>query len=296
MGESVKTVACTPGVRYNITTNMREKLTRVVDKYHYSAILLKQLVVTEFKLRYQGSVLGYLWSLMRPLFLFLIMYVVFVYFLRIGSDVPHWPVQLLLGIVLWNFFAEVTNNGITAIVDRGEIIRKINFPKYVIVLSSVASALINLLINTLVIVVFILFNGVTISWHMLLFPLLLLELVALGLGVAFLLSAAFVKLRDINYIWEILMQGLFYASVVIYPLKMIIDKVPGAAHYLLLNPVAQIIQDARYALISPETPTLMSLTHGNVVVALIPVAAVLILLVVGARVFKNQSASFAENV
>lgn len=275
---------------------MQRLFLRTKEKYHYSAILLRQLVITEFKLRYQGSVLGYLWSLMRPLFLFLIMYVVFIYFLRIGNGVPHWPVQLLLGIVLWNFFAEVTNNGITAIIDRGDIIRKINFPKYVIVLSSVASALINLLINTLVIFVFIIFNGVTLSWHIVLFPLLVAELLLLGLGIAFLLSAAFVKLRDINYIWEILMQGMFYASIVIYPLKMVMDRVPEIAPYLLLNPVAQIIQDARYALISPDTPTLMNLAHGNAAIAFIPIALALVILIVGARVFKKESPSFAENV
>ncbi len=275
---------------------MRGKLQTIREKYHYSAVLLKQLIVTEFKLRYQGSVLGYLWSLMRPLFLFLIMYVVFVYFLQIGSDVPHWPVQLLLGIVLWNFFAEVTNNGVTAIVDRGEIIRKINFPKYVIVISSVASALINLTINIAVIVVFMVINGVTLHWQMALFPLFILELLLLGLGVAFLLSAAFVKLRDINYIWEIVMQGLFYASVVIYPLKMVIDRMPEVAPYLLLNPIAQIIQDARHTLISTEVPTIMSLTGGNAVMAAIPILVVIVIALIGARVFKRESPTFAENV
>lgn len=95
------------------------------QKYHYSLILLRELVITEFKLRYQGSVLGYLWSLLRPLFLFAILYVVFVHFLRIGGDIPHWPVAMLIGIVLWNFFSEVTNNGVTSIVNRGDVIRKI---------------------------------------------------------------------------------------------------------------------------------------------------------------------------
>ena len=98
---------------------------KIYKKYHYSLILLRELVITEFKLRYQGSILGYLWSLLRPLFLFVILYVVFVFFLRIGSDIPYWPVALLLGIVVWNFFAEVTNNGVTSIVNRGDVIRKI---------------------------------------------------------------------------------------------------------------------------------------------------------------------------
>ena len=97
---------------------------------------MRELVITEFKLRYQGSVLGYIWSLLKPLFLFAILYFVFVYFLRIGEGIPYWPVTMLFGIVLWNFFSEITNNGVAAVVSRGDVIRKINFPKYVIVLAS----------------------------------------------------------------------------------------------------------------------------------------------------------------
>jgi ABC-2 type transport system permease protein len=216
------------------------------NKYRYSLILLKELVITEFKLRYQGSALGYLWTLLRPLFLFIILYIVFVYFLRIGSDIPYWPVQLLLGIVLWNFFSEVTNGGVTAIVGRGDVIRKINFPKYVIVLASTISALINLGINMLVIFVFMMIAGVNLHWGMLIAPFYILELFVFALGLAFFLSAIFVRLRDVNYIWEIIMQGLFYASVVIYPITLVIEKGTLFAQVLLLNPVAQIIQDTRH--------------------------------------------------
>src|SRR5690606_32270095 len=112
------------------------------SKYRYSLVLLRELVITEFKLRYQGSVLGYLWSLLKPLFLFTILYFVFFHFLRIGEGVPNWPVSMLLGIVLWTFFSEITTNGLSSVVSRGDVIRKINFPKYVIVFASSISALI----------------------------------------------------------------------------------------------------------------------------------------------------------
>lgn len=268
---------------------------RTVTKYRYSAILLRQLVITEFKLRYQGSVLGYLWSLMRPLFLFVIMYVVFVYFLKIGNDVPYWPVQLLLGIVLWNFFAEVTNNGVTSVVERGDIIRKINFPKYVIVLSSAISALINLLINITVIIIFMVISGVHMHLGMIIAPIYIIEIFIFGLGISFLLSAIFVKFRDINYIWEIIMQGLFYGSVVIYPITMVIQKGTHFAQILLLNPIAQAIQDTRHSLISPDAHTIYSV-WGNHLMVIIPVAIVIFIAVLGAYVFKMQSSSFAENV
>lgn len=252
-------------------------------------------MVTEFKLRYQGSALGYLWSLMRPIFLFLIMYVVFVYFLKVGSDVPHWPVQLLLGIVLWSFFAEVTNNGISSVVGRGDVIRKINFPKYVIVLSSTISALINLLINLAVVLVFMFISGVPLHWSMLLAPFYIFELFAFGLGIAFLLGALFVRLRDINYIWEIIMQGLFYASIVIYPVTMILERGVSYAQTLMLNPIAQTIQNTRQALVSSEAQTLYSLTD-SLLVASIPVFISLATLAIGAWVFKRRSPYFAEEV
>ena len=268
----------------------------VKEKYRYSLVLLRELVVTDFKLRYQGSILGYLWSLMKPIFLFIIMYIVFVYFLKIGAGIPHWPVQLLLGIVLWSFFAEVTNNSITAVVGRGDLIRKINFPKYVIIIAGVISALINLLINLAVLLVFALINGVDFGFHMLLIIFFIAELLVFSLGLGFFLSALFVKLRDINYIWEIVMQGLFYASIVVYPIIFVTERSERLAQLLLLNPVAQVIQDARHVFISSDAQTLFSISGGEWYIALIPVAISIIVFIAGAIYFRKQSPTFAENV
>jgi len=271
-------------------------LEKVVSKYRYSAILLRELVITEFKLRYQGSVLGYLWSLLRPLFLFVILYFVFVSFLKIGSDIPHWPVALLLGIVLWNFFAEVTGNGVTSVVDRGDVIRKINFPKYVIVIAGSVSALINLLLNLVVIAVFMAINGVDLHWSILLSPFYILEIFIFALGLAFILSATFVKLRDINYIWEIIMQGLFYASAIIYPVTYVMTRNEEIAKIMLLNPVSQAVQDARHVLVSDHNPTLSTLANGNILLVLVPFIIVLVTFVFGAWYFRRQSPYFAENI
>jgi ABC-2 type transport system permease protein len=269
---------------------------KLFEKYRYSLILLKELVITEFKLRYQGSFLGYLWSVLRPLFLFIIMYFVFVYFLRIGSDVPHWPVALLLGIVLWNFFSEVTNNGVSAIVGRGDVIRKINFPKYVIILAGSISAVINLGINLLIIAVFMVFDGVDIHWSALLSPLYIAEIFIFALGLAFILSTVFVKLRDINYIWEIIMQGLFYASAIIYPIAIVAERSQTLAVAFLINPVAQAVQDVRHTLISDVNPTLYTMSGNNFWLSLVPIGITLVVIVAGAWYFKKKSPSFAENV
>lgn len=258
-------------------------------------ILLRELVITDFKLRYQGSVLGYLWSLLKPLFLFAVLYVVFVYFLRFGSDVEHFPIYLLLGIVMWSFFTEATSQGMSAIVSRGDLIRKINFPKYIIVVSGTISALINLTLNLIVVLLFMLINGVDIKATVLLFPLNILELYIFSLAVAFFLAAAYVKFRDISHIWEVLLQAAFYATPILYPLSLVISKSEIAAQVMLLNPAAQIIQDGRYNLVTHQTTTTSSLIQ-NPFYAVIPYVIVAVTIVFASWYFKKSQKYFAENV
>src|ERR1700757_4311490 len=164
--------------------------------------LVSELVRTDFKLRYQGSALGYAWSLLRPLLLFIILYIVFVKFLKLGTGIPHFPVYLLLGIVIWNFFNEMTVQSLGSIVGRGDLIRKIRIPRWIIVFSSSISALINLFLNLIVIAVFMAINHVGLMWSMLWLPLIFAEVYIFALGLSLFMSAAFVKFRDIGYIWE----------------------------------------------------------------------------------------------
>lgn len=266
---------------------------KLKQRYRYSVILLKQLVKTDFKLRYQGSVLGYAWSLLRPLFLFVILYIVFGVFLKAKGNIPHYPVYLLLGIVLWNYFAEVTVGGVTAIVGKGELIRKINFPKYVIILAGSFSAFINLLINFAVIGVFMIFGHVELTWRAIIILPLIAELFVLSIGLAFFLSALYVRFRDASYIWEVIMQGAFYATPILYPLSLVPDK---AAKFLLLNPMAQIIQDARYVLITPATQTIYQLYDGDKWIWAIPIGLTLLSALTGVIYFKKRSKYFAEEV
>ncbi len=264
----------------------------ITQRYRYSLILLRELVVTDFKLRYQGSFLGYLWSLLRPLGLFIILYLVFVRFLKFGSDIPNFPIYLLLGIILWNYFADVTNGGIGAIVGRGDLLRKLNFPKYVIVLAGSFSALINLVINLGVVFAFMLIKHVDFHLSGLLAPIVIFELFLFSLALAFFLSALFVRLRDINYVWEVFMQGAFYATPVIYPVTML---PASAAKILLLNPVAQMIQDLRYMLVTTKTPTISSI-YGNNWIRLVPVAIVIFFTIMAVWYFRKNSPKFAEEI
>lgn len=253
--------------------------------------ILREMVTTDFKVRYQGSVLGYLWSLLKPLFLFAILYIVFTYIIPLGKAVEHYPVYLLTGIVLWNFFTEATMQGASSIVSRGDLIRKVSIPRYLVVLASTLSALINLGLSLVVVVVFALFNGVAPSFEWLLIIPIVVQLVIFALGVSFLLSALYVKFRDITYIWEIFLQAGFYATPIIYPLAMVPDNLQK---WFFLNPMAQIIQDARYALATDTSVTIWSTVHSWVLV--VPFAIIAILFAIGAWYFKRRSPYFAEDI
>ncbi len=258
-------------------------------------ILLKELTKTDFKLRYQGSVLGYLWALLRPLMMFAILYIVFAKLLKIGGDIPHYPVYLLCGTTMWSFFTECTMQGIQAIVNRGDLLRKISFPKYIVVVSSTLTAVINMLINLVVIIIFALINGVTPSFSWLLVIPAIIELYLLSLGIAFLLGSINVKYRDITSIWEVLIQALFYAVPIIYPIAMVAETSAVAAKIILLNPIAQAIQDIRFGLITSETVTTWNYVD-NPFLVVIPIIFVLTILVIGALVFRRKSKFFAEEV
>lgn len=255
--------------------------------------LLIELVRTDFKLRYQGSLLGYAWSLLKPLLLFVILYVVFVYFLKIGKDIPHYPVYLLLGIVLWNFFTEMTVQSLGSIVGRGDLIRKIRIPRWMIVFSSSISATINLLLSLVVVAIFMVINHVPLMATALFLPIYVVLIYVLALGCSLFLAAAFVKFRDLSYIWEIVLQAGFYATPIIYPLQMI--KNETVEKLLLLNPMAQAIQGARYNVITHEALTTFKMWHGAWYIIL-PAIITFMILIGGLFYFRSQSKDFAENI
>ena len=272
---------------------IRMSIPRVLNRKN--RILLKELTKTDFKLRYQGSVLGYLWALLRPLMMFAILYIVFAKLLKIGGDIPHYPVYLLCGTTMWSFFTECTSQGIQAIVNRGDLLRKISFPKYIVVVSATLTAVINMLINLVVIIIFALINGVTPSLSWLLVIPSLLELYLLSLGIAFLLGSINVKYRDITSIWDVFVQALFYAVPIIYPISMVAASSALAAKVILLNPISQAIQDIRFNLITDQTITTWNYVH-NPFLTILPVVLVVFLLTISALIFRKRSKFFAEEV
>lgn len=258
-------------------------------------ILLNELTKTDFKLRYQGSVLGYLWAIIRPMLLFGILYIVFAKFLRFGDEIPHYPVYLLTGTVLWSFFTECTNQGIQSLILRSDLMRKIAFPKWIIVLSATTTAFINLLINLTVVIIFAIASGVSFSLTWLIVPFLIIELYILAFGIALFLGSLNVKFRDVGSIWEVLLQALFYAVPIIYPLSMVVSYNDFAAKLIMLNPIAQIVQDVRFNLITSETVTGWGIID-NVFLKFVPILIVIFVITLGILVFNKKSKYFAEEI
>lgn len=276
---------------------MKEFTQKLKNRYHYSLVVFSELVKTDFQLRYQGSFLGIAWSVLKPLMLFAVMYTVFVRFLKFSDGTPTFPISLLCGTCLWSFFTEATNMGMRGIVDRGDLLRKVHFPTYIIVASNTVGSLISLGINLLVVICFGFFAHAHYTWRILLVPLNILQLYLLALGVALLLSTLYVYFRDIAHIWEVLMQAMFYATPIIYPISMIAERAPDfawASKIIMLNPITQVIMDIRHNLLSPEyVPTVWTYVK-NPVICIFPYGATIIILALGVYVFRKYSARFAE--
>lgn len=273
-------------------TNTRSEMR---SQFRYAALLTRELVITDFKVKYQSSFLGYMWSLLRPLFMFTITYIFFGIFIGAGGGIPHYPAYLLLGMVLWTFVAEVTSAGVGAVKNQASMLRKLYFPKYVVVLAVSITASINLVFNLGVVTIFMVVGGSDIRWQSLLVIPLLLELAVLAVGLAFFLSALYVKFHDTAYIWEILLQAGIYITPVIYLIQFVHNKSPLVAQILLANPIAQVIQDARYLLITRQTWTTSDL-YSTGWYRLVPITVDVVMAALAVLYFKRQAPSFAEEV
>lgn len=213
--------------------------------------LLYLIAVTDFKRTYFGTVLGYLWSVARPLMLFAVLLAVFTQIFRIGSEVAQYPVLLLFNIVLFGFFSEATGAAVTSIVAQESVVRKTQFPRLVIPIAVVLTSMFNLGLNLVVVFGFILAFGVEPTWTWLLFPVVLALLVILTTAVAMIVASLYPRFRDVAIIWSVLSTVLFYASPVLYP----IEKVPSALRdVFLVNPLAPLLELARKWIIDPTAP------------------------------------------
>jgi ABC-2 type transport system permease protein len=213
--------------------------------------LLYLIAVTEFRKTYFGTMLGYLWSLARPLMLFGVLLAVFTQVFRIGSEVPHYPVLLLLNVVLFGFFQEATGTSVTSIVAQEAVVRKTQFPRLVIPLAVVLTSLFNLSLNLVVVFVFIAAFGVDPAWTWLLFPVALALVLVITIAVSMIVASLYPRFRDMAIIWTVLSTILFYGTPVLYP----IDVVPQTLRdVIMLNPLAPLFELVRVWVIDPGAP------------------------------------------
>jgi ABC-2 type transport system permease protein len=266
--------------------------------------LLWLLAVTEFRRVYFGTVLGYLWSLIRPLALFGVLLFVFTKVFKIGSEeVEHYPVMLLLGIVLFTFFQESTSNSVTSVVAQEGVVRKTQFPRLVIPLSTVLTGAFNLGLNLVIVVVFLFAFGVDPVWTWLLLPLAFLSLFVLTAAASSALSVLYVRFRDVAIIWLVVAQMLFYATPILYPVTAFESET--TEHLLMVNPLAVIFEQVRVwtlgephqatAVGEPYAPTAVEAAGGWL--GLLPAAAIFVgLCAFAVWIFNREAPRIAEDL
>jgi ABC-2 type transport system permease protein len=255
--------------------------------------LLYLIAVTDFKKTYFGTVLGYVWSLARPLMLFAVLVTVFTQIFRLGG-VPHYAVMLLMNIVLFGFFQEATLTAVASVVGQESIVRKTQFPRLVIPLAVVLTALFNVVLNLVVVVIFILGFGVTPTWTWLLFPVLFAALLGITIAVSMIVSSLYPRFRDISIIWTVFSTALFYATPILYTGEYLAGH-QLLRHVIMLNPLAPIFLLARKWIIQPSAPGPAAVAGGYAQL-LAPAAIYIAICVLAVWIFNREAPRIAEEL
>ena len=245
----------------------------------------RQLIWTiawgDFKWRYKNSILGYFWSLLEPLIMFIILYIVFSNLMKV--QVEYYQLFLLLGIIMWNFFVKATNLGLNAIVGKPSLIQRVYFPRDVLVISGVITAMLQSLFESLVFIIFMIYFAIPLTWTLIYLPYILTIYFILALGVALAISALNVYYRDIQFIWIVVLQAGFFITPILYPLSIF---PPSLQAIFRLNPIAQIIVTARDVVLYSVPPYWVSLAYAGI--------ASLVIFGVGYSIFRRLEPRFAE--
>lgn len=245
--------------------------------------ILKEIAVSDFKVRYQNSILGYFWTLIKPLLLFAVLYVVFSVFMRF--PVENYQLYLLLGVIIWNFFAEATSIALRCFETKRSLITRIYFPRVIIVIASTLTSFLTFLLNMIVFFVFLIISDINLSLNFFFFIFYLIALYFIILSVSLILSVLYVKFRDISHIWDVLLQIGFWLTPIIYPLSLIPDKY----HRLIyLNPLARLIEYSRAIFIKYHIPAFD--------LNLVLFAMVTLLIILGIIIFRFFNKTIPENI
>jgi ABC-2 type transport system permease protein len=250
------------------------------------------LAVTDWKLRFYGSVLGYVWQLVRPFAFFGVIYVVFTEIVDLGDDIKNYGVYILFALVLFQFFGEVTGNCLGSLVARESMLRKMRFPRLVIPLSVVLTALFNLGMTLIAVFIFAIASGVTPTWGWLELPVIIVLLTIFATGCGLVLSALFVRYRDVQPIWDVTSQVLFYASPILYVATMVPESYQRA---YLANPISALLTEMRHAVVDPTARPVWD-AIGGAERLLVPGGIVVAVFLLGLWVFTREAPRIAENL
>ncbi|MBA3064482.1 ABC transporter permease [Candidatus Woesearchaeota archaeon] len=245
--------------------------------------LIREFTINNFKLKYKNSSVAYLWSILTPLLMLATLYIVFSIIMKL--DVPHYQLFLLIGIIFWNFLSEATTTSMNSLLAHGNIIKKMNFPNYVVVVSSCLSSFVTLLLNLIIFFLFTLIFNVKLTAIAIILPFYLIELFILVLGISFFLSAFYPKFRDLSHIWTFLLLIGFWVTPIIYKETIVPEKY---LKYYMLNQLARLINEARDILIYHYTPTLKQV--------LITLIICVLIFALGFLFFRKKSPYFAEEL
>lgn len=251
--------------------------------------LTHEIAISDFRLKYQDSVFGYLWSLVKPMTSFAIYFVIFSNVFHVGNSVKNYPLYLFIGIVIFSFWSDATSVGLNSIVSRGGLIRKVYFPRFVLVIASTLTSLFTFLLNMIIVLVFAMLSGAHIGWSALLIFPYIIEMYILVVGVSFYLGALFVKFRDVSHIWEVVNQALFYSAPIVYTLALLPETY---AKILSLSPLTQVIRDMRAALLGFDAVA----NQAYWAFPLWPHLIVIAIVVSGYFLFQKMAVKFAEEV
>jgi ABC-2 type transport system permease protein len=255
--------------------------------------LLYLIAATEFKRTYFGTALGYLWSVARPLMLFGVLYLVFTEAFHLGGDVKHYPVLLLLDVVLFGFFQEATTTAVGSIVGQESVVRKTQFPRLVIPLAVVLTSVFNLGLNLVVVFVFILASGIAPMWTWLLFAVVLAFLFVITTAVAMIVASLYPRFRDIAIIWTVLATVLFYATPVLYPITSLSSTLRDV---IAFNPLAPLFTVARKWVVDPDAPGPQAAAGGGALRLVVAMAVFAAVCAFAAWIFNREAPRIAEEL
>jgi ABC-2 type transport system permease protein len=254
------------------------------------------LAVTDFKRTYFGTALGYLWTVGRPLMLFLVLVEVFTHVIRLGNQVPHYPEFLLFNMVLFGFFTEASTMAVSSIVSQEGIVRKTQFPRLAIPMAVVVTALFNLVLNLVVVFVFILVAGISPTWTWLLLPMLILLMTVVTLAVSMIVSSLYPRFRDLGIIWSVFVTALFYATPILYPLEIAVTRSHTLGKLVALNPFTPILELARRWIIDPHAPYPGTAAGGGSVQLAVAIAISVVTCGLAVWLFRREAPRIAEEL